>query len=585
MYRQKYWFTLVELIVVITILAILGTIAIMAFSWYSKNARDSARVSDVANIKKSLELWVLESWNYPDPSDWTWVTFSWSTVWSQWTFWESVYRTVGKLDRKPIDPLYAREYTYSVLESKKEYQIGAVLEGDIAYNKMPLIESTYAAANEQKAYISGTYNGVLTSIQADKSYIIALPSIILSDLSETELKNLNGALVFEWKSNLPSSYKNTWLTMTGTDFSFTPIIVWSWSSLSNLNNQTEFENLASTLQSTYKNSEGFSSLPEYKTITTWTTVTKELLTFTKNLIETNTAQMLSNVDTIPVAVNGVCWSANNQTLWDLSSITGSGACTAWTLSSISGAGPWTWSCVWSNGWVTDSCSANKLVCNDWDAIQGNQCKDPYWSNVVLLSNYTSDDTDVKWNTLVKYSNPTVSSWTLVLDGIDDFFKAWPNTNFTFTGSEDYTLELFLEINSDFNGRKSIAAFWWVSDATWRIQFDWWSNNSGLAINIYGYGDLLFPFNNAFNNGMHHIAFVRSGNITSVYVDWISSTNSLNASYNTSWDYMVIGRNIAESAPIVWKISAIRFTKWVARYTWTNATSQNFNIVNEIFPEL
>ena len=51
----KKAFTLIELVVVITILAILWTIAFISMEWYSKQARDSKRVSDIHNIKTTLE--------------------------------------------------------------------------------------------------------------------------------------------------------------------------------------------------------------------------------------------------------------------------------------------------------------------------------------------------------------------------------------------------------------------------------------------------------------------------------------------------------------------------------------------------
>ncbi|MFK7780612.1 MAG: prepilin-type N-terminal cleavage/methylation domain-containing protein, partial [Candidatus Gracilibacteria bacterium] len=50
---NKKAFTLVELIVVITILAILGTIAFISLQGYSKSSRDSVRISDVSNMKIS----------------------------------------------------------------------------------------------------------------------------------------------------------------------------------------------------------------------------------------------------------------------------------------------------------------------------------------------------------------------------------------------------------------------------------------------------------------------------------------------------------------------------------------------------
>ena len=52
-------FTLVELIVVIIILAILWTIAFLSFQWYSSNARDSSKTTDLSSIKTSL--WIFNT--------------------------------------------------------------------------------------------------------------------------------------------------------------------------------------------------------------------------------------------------------------------------------------------------------------------------------------------------------------------------------------------------------------------------------------------------------------------------------------------------------------------------------------------
>ena len=57
---NKKAFTLVELIVIITILAILWTIAFLSFQWYTKSARDSVRISDLKNIEKALSLYKVQ---------------------------------------------------------------------------------------------------------------------------------------------------------------------------------------------------------------------------------------------------------------------------------------------------------------------------------------------------------------------------------------------------------------------------------------------------------------------------------------------------------------------------------------------
>jgi prepilin-type N-terminal cleavage/methylation domain-containing protein len=50
-------FTLVELIVVITILAILATISYIYLNNYTIDARDTARLTDINSINKALKVY------------------------------------------------------------------------------------------------------------------------------------------------------------------------------------------------------------------------------------------------------------------------------------------------------------------------------------------------------------------------------------------------------------------------------------------------------------------------------------------------------------------------------------------------
>ena len=56
MRNTKKAFTLVELIVVITILAILGTIAFMSLQGYSADARNTKRTNDINSIGGSINI-------------------------------------------------------------------------------------------------------------------------------------------------------------------------------------------------------------------------------------------------------------------------------------------------------------------------------------------------------------------------------------------------------------------------------------------------------------------------------------------------------------------------------------------------
>lgn len=60
MKNLQKWFTLVELIVVITILAILGTIAFISLQGYSADARNSKRTSDLSSIQSAMTVKVTE---------------------------------------------------------------------------------------------------------------------------------------------------------------------------------------------------------------------------------------------------------------------------------------------------------------------------------------------------------------------------------------------------------------------------------------------------------------------------------------------------------------------------------------------
>ncbi|MDD2916733.1 MAG: type II secretion system protein, partial [Candidatus Gracilibacteria bacterium] len=65
--RKIQGFTLIELIVVITVLIILGTIAFIQLGGFTGVARDSARVSDIANITEGLAFALVKNGVVPMP--------------------------------------------------------------------------------------------------------------------------------------------------------------------------------------------------------------------------------------------------------------------------------------------------------------------------------------------------------------------------------------------------------------------------------------------------------------------------------------------------------------------------------------
>jgi type II secretory pathway pseudopilin PulG len=113
---------LVELIVVITILAILWTIAFLSFQWYSTSARDGVRISDMNNINKLLSIHQLKWWKYPQPDDYITISASWIIIWYQWVIWTNASRIINT-NKIIIDPLDNIPYTYYTNKTHTSYQL------------------------------------------------------------------------------------------------------------------------------------------------------------------------------------------------------------------------------------------------------------------------------------------------------------------------------------------------------------------------------------------------------------------------------------------------------------------------------
>lgn len=84
------WFTLVELIIVITILAILGTIWFVSFQWYTSNARDTKRTNDLASLISALEAKRAgNSLSVVSFVSWTGAMVSWTPFTASWIAWKA----------------------------------------------------------------------------------------------------------------------------------------------------------------------------------------------------------------------------------------------------------------------------------------------------------------------------------------------------------------------------------------------------------------------------------------------------------------------------------------------------------------
>jgi len=359
-------FTLVELIVVITILAILGTIWFLSFQGYTVSARDATRISDLNTISKSLDLFKVQEGFYPNPSNTYEVSYSWSLAWTQWTFGESTVQLVRRISSVPLDPLTKNQYTYSITNTRQEYELGAITENLMSLNILTPVQDTYAN-NTFFTYITGNYNKqivtTIDSINPNRLYILWVPTLITTEITDVTVQDIltNQSFAIKWSKNLPSSYSDAlpeWQTHTGA-VSFNAGVIlnppllfdWTIQDLSwSESKQIFWENIVA-----YYADSNLASSSAYSAI--WNIVSWQEYNYVNTLIRTDTAGLSTKSVQVSTQAPSSWW---NSSPWP-------GSCTEMSTSQLANLNSW-----WDMTIITD---------NRWSPIP------PQWEIFSGTSNY------------------------------------------------------------------------------------------------------------------------------------------------------------------------------------------------------
>ncbi|MBB1565329.1 prepilin-type N-terminal cleavage/methylation domain-containing protein, partial [Candidatus Gracilibacteria bacterium] len=135
--KKKKAFTLVELIIVITILAVLAAIAFLNLNGYTGDARDSVRVSDLKNIQKTVELSLGEGNLLPIPDELKTEKIELQELpgvkWQEGLFGDESIKELRDLSQVPLDPKTKSKYRYLVSENRQNYYLEVELENGSKY--------------------------------------------------------------------------------------------------------------------------------------------------------------------------------------------------------------------------------------------------------------------------------------------------------------------------------------------------------------------------------------------------------------------------------------------------------------------
>ena len=134
---NKKGFTLIELMVAVSIMAILATLGLMMFTKVQSTARDARRKQDLNSLKSALELYYTRNSIYPPGAG---TTTYHSNTGSEWTtggfYSEMVASTPNYINVLPNDPLCKTpasscDYYYVYYSDGYTYKITARLENSL----------------------------------------------------------------------------------------------------------------------------------------------------------------------------------------------------------------------------------------------------------------------------------------------------------------------------------------------------------------------------------------------------------------------------------------------------------------------
>lgn len=224
---NKKWFTIIELIITLSILWVISTISFINYISYDSKSRDIRRKEDIWKIMIWIKNFKQNTNINPFPSNYFEIINSWSSnvYVYQWFINDKII--INTIANIPKDPKTWNDYLYSITKNKQEFQVAMTLEND--WNNLALVDWDY------KVVAKNIFPSLLLALTSSGVQKVEIASWVITAWSSWSINRLKFILDW-WYLNLPYNFTDwkpvsNWITKTFDSIINDPLVkIWTISS-------------------------------------------------------------------------------------------------------------------------------------------------------------------------------------------------------------------------------------------------------------------------------------------------------------------------------------------------------------------
>lgn len=626
-------FTLVELTVVITILIILWLISFISLQNYTKEARDSKRISDIKSLLTKLNLEETKWTPYEDlltDTETHEVTINWKKYLA--TQWIINFELLKENKANFIDPEYSTDYEFATVLGTTEYnwkeekfsfiQGRTINERDWKievvlwnyYEYQPWIDSPNLFTWSLNISIPNYNCDPIPPSIANIDTIIWIPTEI-----NQQWQNTNANKACYYKCNNTHTWNNDKTICEKLDYyreytaygqcdASSPNL-WAWSACSKdcwndwVQTRTCDEKTWNKTRTAVCINSNLNQQVNDSFCDSQNWLTKEQLTTncTTELCNTPWYEKTQECNRFSCSEDWICWTSNNTNA--TTAPTWTEACTKWTIANLAWTWPWTWICSWEHWWdPSPQCATNAFCATQpnypnadftpWTPTKANQAWVKgwtWWCSYVCKENYSWENCENR----VEIEVPPVEGWTLerkhtthtittTSDYVDVKYSASTHSGLDYY----YSLgTIFSELN--YIKLKFTAAYWWNG------YYSSWYHNDGFAIvpcvrnrteawSWYNVYESSYYYSRSIPRTILGVPFLRYATMSSSFSESLYKTYEIEFNFKTlEWSTKVDWVNATAvdiANGIYWLMNAGRtYVQW---QNWTNIFLNKFTKISQ-----